>query len=176
MISSARVARWCGLRGPHALVAPDESWLALPMDCSCRGPKQRLRTPPSTALSPLTPCRHFAYRLGRCATDSILCQPLHSWRRPTDDFMRISRSPISWYSESPLKIPRDLAVWLHLPTTTENAVKTRRIGCGKVEIGAGKAGPFLRRTGICVEQVGNRQAGAQHRTMTAIKKKEPAGG
>jgi len=48
------------------------------------------------------------------------------------------------------------------------------IGRGKPEIDPGEAGPFFRRTRICVEQMGDRQARAQHRPMTAIKQKKPA--
>lgn len=54
--------------------------------------------------------------------------------------------------------------------------EARGIGCGKVEIDPRKTRPFLGRARTCIEQMGDRQARAQHRPMAAIEQKKPAGG
>ncbi len=53
--------------------------------------------------------------------------------------------------------------------------EARGIGGGEPEIDAGETGPFLRRSGICIEQMGDRQPRAQHRPMTAVEQKKSAG-
>ena len=61
-----------------------------------------------------------------------------------------------------------------LSAAAENAFEACGVGCGKPEIEPGQAGPFLRGSGICIEQMGDRQARPQHCPMTAIEQKKPA--